>query len=186
MLIPITKEQKRESRKLGRQARRRTGDTSANGSTENDDAASFFEGGSILADDGELTVMPSYEGWEAKYKFPLSAIQISGVHKNVLSGVFSYRQIRQFREFRFDTEEDAHDCANFIDSQKKLEEYRHQQKFARNSAGIKVTESERLSLLVEIVGATDLPAGDLTTSDPYVMCCFNHVLVHKTKYIPKT
>jgi hypothetical protein len=171
---------------LGRQARRRTGDASANGSTENDDAASLLEGGSILADDGELTVMPSYEGWEAKYKFPLSAIQIKGVHKNVLSGTFSYREVRQCREFRFDTEEDALDCANFIESQQQLEEYRHQQKFVQNSSGIKVAPSEKLSLLVEVVGATDLPAGDITTSDPYVMCYFNHVLVHKTKYIPKT
>ena len=130
--------------------------------------------------------MPSYEGWEAKYKFPLSAIEVKGTHKNIMYGFFSYRQIKQNREFRFDTEGDALDCANFIEAQKQLDEHRRKQKFAQNSAGIKVSPSEKLCLLVEIVGATDLQAGDLTTSDPYVVCFFNHLQVHKTKYIPKT
>lgn len=140
----------------------------------------------LLADEGQIKGIPEYEGWETKYKFPLSAIQITGVHKNVLFGSFSYLHIKQKRDLRFDTDEDALDAANFIEAQKQLDEHRKQQKFVQHTAGIKVTPSEKLSLLVEIVGATDLPVGDMTTSDPYVVCFFNHMQVHKTKHISKT
>ena len=144
------------------------------------DGSSFLEGDNLDLD------MPDYDGWTVKYKLPLSAVHLRGVHKRVVSFDFAYRNIKQNRQIFFDTDEDALDCNNFIESQKVQEEQRQLQKFALNSSGFKVTPAEKISILVEIVGATDLIPGDRNTSDPYVMCYFNHQLVHRTKHIPKT
>jgi hypothetical protein len=130
--------------------------------------------------------MPDYDGWKVKYKLPLSAVHLRGVNKRVVSFYFAYRNIKQNRQLFFDNEDDALDCNNFIESQKVHEEQRQLQKFALNSSGFNVSPTENISLLVEIVGATGLTPGDSNTSDPYVMCYFNHQLVHRTKHIPKT
>jgi hypothetical protein len=61
---------------------------------------------------------------------------------------------------------------------------------AKMAAALGVTSAqgaaEQLNLLVEVVSAWDIPAGDFVTSDPYVVCTLGVAEVHRTKYIPAT
>lgn len=186
VLEPASKEQKKSLKKLTQDIRRRRGKAHVNDSANLDDNSSLLDGSSLLECDNRDLDMPEYDGWKVKYKLPLSAVHLLGVNKRVVSFDFAYHSINQNRQIFFDTEEDALDCNNFIESQKVQEEQRQLQKFALNSRGFNVTPTENISLLVEIVGATGLIPGDTETSDPYVMCYFNHQLVHRTKHIPKT
>lgn len=183
---PTSKESRKAAYRLRKLAQQHTHTTTTPANDEDDDGASLLEGGSIL-DDSEIgRATPDYEGWRAKYKIPLKACTVKGIHKKCVTFLFEYRVVRQTRAVHFDSEQDAMDCVNFIESQKKQDEQRRQQKFEQNSSGLNISPRDSIHLLVEIVGATDLPAGDLLTSDPYVWCFFNHKEVHKTKHIIRT
>jgi hypothetical protein len=155
-----------------------------------DESASILDGASTILNSGGLMAdedipVPNYEGWVVRYKLPLKAITFKGIHKKCATFLFDYRTIKQTRKVYFDTEMDAHDCVQFVEAQQVEEDERLRQKYNANTSGIKVNPMEYITLLVEIVGATDLPAGDLTSSDPYVVCYCNHKEVHRTNYVPK-
>lgn len=187
---PQSSKAKKDSKKHHRDAKRGIVATDDN-EVDFDDNVSLLDGGagSVLEGGGimsESMPMPDYDGWFAKYKLPLKAITFKGTHKKCVTFLFEYRTIKQTRKIYFDSEGDALDCVNFIKMQQAEEDKRLRQKYSTNSSGIKINPLEYYTFLVEIVGATDLPAGDLTSSDPYVVCYFNHKEVHRTKHIPKT
>lgn len=147
---------------------------------------SSIGGGSTIAGDDQFLDVPDYEGWRPKYKLPLSAISIQGTNKKVVSIDIDYRSIKQHRKIYYDSSNDAQESVNFIRYQQAEDEKRKDQKFANNATGVDVNPTEELTLLVEIVGGTDLPASDLMSSDPYVTCFFNHKEVHRTDVIHNT
>lgn len=174
----MSSSEKKQSKKHKKEARK--------GLVDIPDDSSITDGGSTIAGDDQLLDVPDYEGWRAKYKLPLSAIAIQGTSKKIVSIDIDYRSIKQHRKIYFDSEHMAQEAVNFIRYQQAEEEKRKGQKFANNSSGVKVNPLEYLTLLVEIVGGTDLPASDLLSSDPFVICFFNHKEVHRTDYINNT
>ena len=53
-------------------------------------------------------------------------------------------------------------------------------------AALGLSKPRNINILIEIVSAVDLPAGDINSSDPYVVIKFNGETVHKTKRILNT
>ena len=47
-------------------------------------------------------------------------------------------------------------------------------------------QEEQLDFLIEIVGAENLPVGDVKSSDPYVVARFGDQILHKTKHVSKS
>mmetsp|Transcript_13765 Transcript_13765/g.20289 ORF Transcript_13765/g.20289 Transcript_13765/m.20289 type:complete len:1086 (+) Transcript_13765:65-3322(+) len=132
----------------------------------------------------------NYDGWSIKYQLPLRGVSIQKVKNNSVTFKVEHRDINHLRKIKFETDEEAKECASYIRELKSTEEARMAKKYQecmkRLGGEVSVNAKEHISLLIEIVGATDLPCGDLKSSDPYVKCYFDGVIVHKTGYLKKT
>jgi len=199
VLIPTSTEEKRAAKKRAKLARRLAhegGDTSEAEGVEvslledsDDDSTvgvspEFMDTGSTLrlpdADGGT-------KGWKAKYRFPMKAITVKSTRKNSVTVEVKLGLKRQVREILFDTRETAEKFQALVERQGKLETERAEQKMKVAMGGEKsIRMDENLTFLVEIVSGWDLPAGDFTSSDPFVSCLIDGVQVHRTDFIPKT
>ena len=123
-------------------------------------------------------------GYRAKYRFPIGVVTLKGTHKN---GVYLQIQLgshKQLRELIFGTLEESESFQLHLEQESAREAARQEQKLAATVQGTLPNGS--VTYLVEIVSAWDIPAGDLFTSDPMVVCQVAGKVVHKTKFIPKT
>lgn len=140
---------------------------------------------SAFADDG-VEDTPDYAGWKVKYRLPIECVSIKKVHKKTVYVVVQFRAIKQTRDIIFHTEEEAQEFVQLLDVQKQAGERRASAKLQGALKGMHVDKREEMTLLIEIVSGWDLPAADLTSSDPYVACYMRGIEVHRTKHIPKT
>lgn len=190
ILHPADKVKKQASKQRGREARRghlpalheeHQEQAPAEGHDDEETLADVFQGEFMDVPDST-----SFDGWVAKYKIPLKAVTVKGRIKKSVSLLFSYRAIQQTRKIYFDTEGQAEEAVEFLSRQKQAEEERLHRKYVHATQGLeKINPREHLCLLVEIVGCTDLIAGDLTSSDPYVVAFFDGKAIHQKKHIPK-
>ena len=131
--------------------------------------------------------VPDYEiGWKAKYRIPIKAVEIKGTHKTGVIINVTLGKLQQTRELIFDNMEEAEDFQNVLKTELANEDQRRENKLQATLGDKKVPPGERLKLLVEIVSAWDIIAGDYLSSDPFVTCMMDGKEVHRTKYIPKT
>lgn len=140
---------------------------------------------SAFADEG-IEDTPDYAGFKAKYRLPIETFTVRKVHKKTVSVTIKYHSILQNRDVFFHSEEEAQEFAQMIEVQKQANERRGASKVNAALGGLKVEKKEELTLLIEIVSGWDLPAADLTSSDPYVVAFMRGFEVHRTKHIPKT
>ena len=168
------------------------------GNNENFGADEDFDDDATVADDNADKLLgraaqliadtggKHYDGWKPRYRFPCSAVTIESQVKNCVHLLIRMEDLIQEREFIFDSLEDANKFCEKLDEERKEEVVRA--KFRLDSAlgDIKLTPFERITLLVEIVSGWNLPVGDLTTSDPFVVCLLGRREIHRTKHISKT
>ena len=140
---------------------------------------------SAFADEG-IEDTPDYSGWKVKYRLPLETVSIKKIHKKTVYVVVHHLDIKHNRDLIFYTEQEAQEFAQLIEVQKQAGERRAAAKLQAALGGMNVDTKKGLTLLVEIVSGWDLPAADLTSSDPYVVCFMRGTEVHRTKHIPKT
>lgn len=159
---------------------KKSDEVSAYESDEESVAASVFAAADGIEDE------PDYAGWKAKYRLPLESVTVKRVHRKTVDVIIQDREIKHYRDFIFETEQDAKDFAANIDSQKQAGERRAAAKLKAALGEVKVDKKAMLTLLIEIVSGWDLPAADFTSSDPYVVCFMSGREVHRTKHIPKT
>lgn len=158
----------------------KTNEPTANGDSDDESVAE-----SVFADDG-VEDTPDYSGWRVKYRLPIDTISIKKVQKKTVYVVIQYQAIKQNRDIIFHSEEEAQEFVQMLEVQKEAGERRAAAKLQGALKGMKVDKKEEVILLVEIVSGWDLPAADLTSSDPYVVAFMRGVEVHRTKHIPKT
>ena len=137
-----------------------------------------------FADDGPALINGSL--WQAKYRIPLKAISIKGTRKNGIRLEISVKASKQVRELIFDTEKEAEKFEQIFQDESAKEEARRQARLQVALGGTKINVEDKITFLLEIVSAWDIPIGDLVSSDPYVQVMFNGVEIHKTKHISKT
>jgi len=141
-----------------------------------------------FADDG-VEDTPDFAGWNVKYRLPIETLSIKKVHRKTVYVIIQHQAIKQNRDIIFYSEEEAQEFAQLIEVQKQAGERRAAAKVQGALSvmkGTKVEKKDEITLLVEIVSGWDLPAADLTSSDPYVVCFMHGFEVHRTKHIPKT
>ena len=147
-------------------------------------------------EDGENTIAPdgliddiggkAFDGWEAKYRIPCQQCTIKNHQKKSVFVLVEVEHLKQEREIIFDTLEEAQEFVTLLEKERKLEETRGEARLQAALGDIKLPPSESITLLIEIVSGWDLPIGDFTTSDPYVMCMLGRKEVHRTKPILST
>lgn len=131
-------------------------------------------------------IIPQLVGWKPKYRFPVSMVLVKGQHKTGVTVSIEIGRVKQTRELIFDTRQDANDFVEIIEKQKSLEGERTEAKLKASLGDVVLKPLEELTFLVEIVSGWHIPAGDITSSDPYVKCSIRGREVHRTKFIPKT
>ena len=201
VLIPTSTEEKRAAKKRAKLARRLAhegGDTSASEAEgvevsllEDSDDDSTVGVSPEFMDTGSTLQLPDADGgtkgWKAKYRFPMNTITVKSTRKNSVTVEVKLGLKRQVREILFDTRETAEKFQALVERQGKLEKERADQKMKVAMGGEKsIRMDESLTFLVEIVSGRDLPAGDFTSSDPFVSCLIDGMQVHRTDFIPKT
>jgi len=129
----------------------------------------------------------SFDGWEIRYKFPLKSISIENKKRNSATFGFQHQGKVHQRKIKFDTEDEMKECTQHITDLLKEETSRLNAKYETSIEGLQksVMSREVITFLVEIVGGIELPAGDIKSSDPYVVCYYDGAKVHKTKHISK-
>jgi hypothetical protein len=103
-----------------------------------------------------------------------------------VSLVIAFQSIKQEREILFDTIEDAALFVKEVEKQKRLESERQQGRLKAALGDIKLPKFEKITFLFEIVSGYDLPIGDFTSSDPFVIAMLGHQEVHRTQHLEKT
>lgn len=156
--------------------------TSLRGGPDDDDNT---VGGEAFADRDDISNLPSYKGWNAKYKLPIISMSIKSVHKNDVMITTEIRHIKHTRNLIFDSEHEAMEFVQMIEVQKEAEHERSRIKLQHALGGLKIISGEEVTLLVEIVSASDVPIADLKSSDPFVICSINDREVHRTDFISK-
>jgi hypothetical protein len=136
----------------------------------------------IIADTGGK----HYDGWKPKYRLPCSGVTVESQHKNSVHLLIRVEDLTQEREFVFDTVEDANRFCEKLDEERKDEVIRAKSRLQTTLGDIMLAPFERITLLIEIVSGWDLPVGDLTKSDPFVVCLLGRKVIHRTKHIPST
>jgi hypothetical protein len=131
-------------------------------------------------------IIPQLVGWKPKYRFPVSMIIVKGQHKTGVTVAIEVGHIKQTRELIFDTRQEANDFVEMIEKQKSLEGERTEAKLKASLGDVVLKPMEELTFLIEIVSGWHIPAGDITSSDPYVKCSILGREVHRTKFVPKT
>ena len=129
-----------------------------------------------------------YTGWKPKYSLPVHGIYMKGHRKKSVHFLISFNGFKQSREFIFDTIDDRRLFLTSVETQKKLEDTRQKERLqtALDHAKIVLPKFETITLLIEIVSGYDIPIGDYTSSDPYVVVLMGHQEIHRTKVLPKT
>lgn len=138
------------------------------------------------------------EGWEAKYRYPIHCMSIKGTvtHK---AGVFIRVELgptsKHTRELIFDSTAEAEEFVKVVNQELNLEKERAEAKLRLAFSGkknmsslldIEAETKQEITFLFEVVSGWDLPAGDLFTSDPYVLVHHGKKDIHKTKYLSRT
>lgn len=118
--------------------------------------------------------------WFAKYEVPLKRFDIVEKKKRTVIVTFLFRGLQLRREFIFDSEQDANRFCQVIEREKQLLGRRAKARLDAALGDIKLKEGERLSLLIDIVSAADLPT---KSPDPYVIARLQGKRIHKTGYI---
>jgi hypothetical protein len=127
-----------------------------------------------------------YDGWMPKYSIPISGFFIRQQQKKTVHVLISVDNVKQERDVLFDTVDDAQKFCREVEEQKRLEQERQGMRLQASLGDIKLPNFETITLLFEIVSAYDLPIGDYTSSDPYVVAMMGHQVVHRTKHMPGT
>lgn len=127
-----------------------------------------------------------FDGWKPKYSIPISGLFIRQQQKKTVHLLISIENVKQERDILFDTVDDAQAFCREVEEQKNLEAERQEDRLQFSLGDIKLPKFENLALLFEIVSGYDLPIGDFTTSDPYVVAMLGHQMVHRTKHISNT
>ena len=134
------------------------------------------------------------KGWLAKYRYPITCMSIKGTtHK---AGVFIRVELgptsKHTRELIFDTTAQAEEFVKVVNQELILEKERAEAKlraaFSNKQLGVSISTqtNEKITFLLEVVSGWNLPAGDLFTSDPYVMVHHGKTEIHRTKYSSRT
>lgn len=121
--------------------------------------------------------------WISRYLLDLNKVHISSLANKRVTLNLRYKADKQpeERHFAFASDHEAKEFRDTIQREKIQEKVRVQSKLvsalqnaglANEAKNIDTFVNERLEFLVEIVGAEDLAAEDLTSSDPYVVCQF--------------
>jgi len=134
------------------------------------------------------------ETWLVSHKVRLKDITITDVHNKRITLELKYDKYASEgveRYFTFRTEEEALDFVEKFRHELALNNEREETDLGKAVEAIGIHDiskikNEKVDLLVEICGAEDLQAGDLTSSDPYVVVKFGEKEIHRTKYISKT
>lgn len=132
---------------------------------------------------------PSYDesGWVAKYRFPVRTLSIKGTQKTGVFVQIDLGKRKQIRELIFDSVQESESFQTVIRRELEKEKSRAKAKVAAAVGDdASVNSDEKVTFLIEIVSAWDIPAGDFFSSDPFVVCRLNQREVHRTKYISKT
>jgi hypothetical protein len=127
-----------------------------------------------------------YNGWKPKYSLPIGSVTIRQQQKKTVHILIAIANVKEERDLLFDTVDDAQKFCREVEGQQKLENDRQEMRLQASLRDIKLPNFETITLLFEIVSAYDLPVGDFTTSDPYVVAMIKHRVIHRTKHIPNT
>jgi hypothetical protein len=138
--------------------------------------------GGIIADTGGK----HFDGWKPRYRIPCNAITVESQHKSSVHLLIRVHEVKQEREMIFDTIEDANKFCAKLEEERKNETVRSKSRLKSTLGDIKLAPYEKVTLLFEIVSGWDLPIGDLSTSDPFVVCTVGRREVHRTKHISGT
>jgi hypothetical protein len=138
--------------------------------------------GGIIADTGGK----HFDGWKPRYRIPCSAITVESQNKTSVYLLVRIHDVKQEREFIFDTVDDANKFCAKLDEERQNETVRSKARLTSTLGDIKLAPFEKISMLFEIVSGWDLPIGDLKTSDPYVICMVGRREMHRTKHISGT
>ena len=191
VLVNADKQVSKENRKQALDKRRKSGKGSqimvSDGASILDDSSAVDDasiaGMSHLADDGGGM---HFEGWVPRYKIPCTDITIKHQHNQSVYVLVQIQKKKQERELIFDSFGEAQDFVKTLEDQKKREMERLKKRVEVHLSGRDLPTGEKINLLVEIVSAWDIPIGDFTTSDPYVLCLIGRKEVHKTEVIQNT
>ena len=154
-------------------------------STVNTVSPEFIDGGAELRLPEHLN--GTMQDWTPKYRFPIKTIRIKSTHKQSITVEIKLGKKSETRELLFDTIEESEQFQTLLESQAKLEQSRASQKMTVAMGDEKsIRLDEKLTFLVEIVSGWDLPAGDFSSSDPFVSCLIDGEEVHRTEFISKT
>ena len=128
----------------------------------------------------------AFDGWEAKYRIPCQLCSIKQHQKKSVFVLVEVDHVKQEREIIFDTLDEAQNFVTLLEKERKLEEARGEARLQAALGDIRLPPLETITLLIEIVSGWDLPIGDFTSSDPYVVCTLGRKEVHRTKPILST
>ena len=134
-------------------------------------------------------------------------VEILHVHKNVCELKLGAGHSVIVRDFKFDSEQEAQDFRSVWQrmiqltgerTKRQIDQYTSKQRLTKKSSPRGTTNTRELSilkegeqvpqlieLLVEIVGASNLPVADVVSTDPYVKVRMGGNEVHRTKTISK-
>eukprot|EP00934_Nitzschia_sp_Nitz4_P004679 Nitzschia sp. Nitz4//scaffold48_size128905//13659//18448//NITZ4_003579-RA/size128905-augustus-gene-0.100-mRNA-1//-1//CDS//3329552919//4669//frame0 len=153
-----------------------------------DDEGSTSDSALIAATGGALldTGGKHFDGWKPKYRVPCQSVTIEHQHKRNVHLLVTVGQLKQEREIIFDTEKDATLFCQKLAEEHAKEAIRLKKRLQSSLGEIHLQPFETITILVEVVSGRNLPIGDLTTSDPYVVCYMGKRQLHKTKHISGT
>jgi hypothetical protein len=137
---------------------------------------------------GELadTGGKNFDGWKPRYRIPCQSITVKQQHKKSVHVMVEVQKLKQERELIFDTLQDAQSFCDKLEQERELELDRAEARLQAALGDIKLPPFETVTLLVEIVSGWNLPIGDYTCSDPYVIAMMGRQQVHRTKHVPRT
>ena len=127
--------------------------------------------------------------WLEKYRFPLRDVHVKKRVSNSVVLHTKLGELEQTREIIFETAREAIDFCAEMEEHHRIEEIRSKKRLKAALGGIKLKDGggkEKIKFLIEVVSGTELPAADITSSDPMVKIIFNGKEVHKTKFISST
>jgi hypothetical protein len=128
----------------------------------------------------------NFDGWKPKYRIPCCSITIKSQHKRSVFVLIQVQKVKQEREVIFDTMDDSQKFSDTLALEKQKEANRAEIRLHASLGDIKLPPFETVTLLVEIVSGWNLPIGDFTSSDPYVVSMLGREEVHRTMHISKT
>lgn len=139
------------------------------------------------AGSSEYATSPQYDkGWKVRYRFPVKAVTVKGSIRSAVFIQITLGKINQLRELIFTSAQEADDFRRTLEDELSKEDERDHLHLDATLGDPTILRTDSVTFLFEIVSAWDIPAGDVSSSDPYVRCSFNGITVHQTKFISKT